>query len=66
MFKIAQKEIAGLRWSNGIYVGDKMTDLKVHESRSKIRISKNRYGGQTEQDLNKYTYKQIKRRSIRS
>ena len=64
MFKIAQKEIAGLRWSNGFYVGDKMSDLKAAmKVGARPVLVRTGYGGQTEQDLNKYTYKQIKRRS---
>ena len=64
MFKIAQKEISGLRWSNGFYVGDKMTDLKAAmKVGARPVLVRTGYGGQTEQDLNKYTYKQIKRRS---
>ena len=39
MFKIAQKEIAGLRWSNGFYVGDKMSDLKVLMKVEQDRVS---------------------------
>tara|TARA_B100001057_G_scaffold383210_1_gene389365 strand:+ start:3092 stop:3649 length:558 start_codon:yes stop_codon:yes gene_type:complete len=64
MFKTSQKEIKELRWSHGFYVGDKMTDLKAAmKVGARPVLVRTGYGEQTERDLNKYTYKSIKRRS---
>lgn len=64
MFKRSQSDIPELKWRNGFYVGDKMTDLKAAmKIGARPVLVRTGYGEQTEQDLNKYTYKSIKQRS---
>lgn len=60
MFKLAQKE-NGFKFSQGFYVGDKMSDLKAAmKIGARPILVRTGYGMQTEKDLNKYTYKKIK------
>lgn len=62
MFKISQKQISGLNWKNSFYVGDKMTDLKAASKvGARPVLVRTGYGEKTERDLDKYTYKSIKR-----
>lgn len=62
MFKLAQEHIPELNWKNSFYVGDKMTDLKAAmKIGARPVLIRTGYGLETEKDLNKYTYKKIKR-----
>jgi len=62
MFKLSQKNISDLNWKNGFYVGDQMSDLKAAvKIGARPVLVRTGYGLKTEEDLNKYTYKNIKR-----
>ena len=60
MFKQAEKNDPNIKFKNGIYIGDKMTDLKAAiKIGAKPILVRTGYGIQTEQDLKKFTYKSI-------
>jgi len=62
MFKMSQQQIPSLKWKNGFYVGDKMSDLKAAaKAGARPVLVRTGHGVQTEKDLDKYTYKHIKR-----
>lgn len=64
MFKECEKNDKNIKFKNGFFVGDKMSDLK-----SAIKIGarpvlvRTGYGLKTEKELNKYTYKKIKNKT---
>lgn len=64
MFKRAEKEIPGVKFSEGYYVGDKIKDLKAA-----VRIGarpvlvRTGYGLETEKELNKFTYRDLKQKT---
>ena len=61
MFKLAEKENK-FKFKQGFYVGDKMSDLKAAmKIGARPILVRTGYGLKTEKDLNKYTYKKIKR-----
>lgn len=61
MFKLAEKENK-FRFSQGFYVGDKMSDLKAAmKVGARPVLVRTGHGLKTEKDLNKYTYRKIKR-----
>ena len=60
MFKRAEKE-QGVKFKGGAYVGDKMSDLKAAmKIGAQPVLVRTGYGLTTEQDLNKYAYRDIK------
>lgn len=65
MFKRCEKENPHLKFSGGYYVGDKISDLKaavkVNATPVLVRTG---YGIDTEKELNKFTYKSIKKKTI--
>jgi len=62
MFKLSQKEIPDLNWKNGFYVGDKLADLKAAmKIGARPVLVRTGYGAKTEHELNKYSYKNIKK-----
>ena len=64
MFKRCAKEISGIKWAQGFYVGDKMSDLKAAiKVGARPVLVRTGYGLETEKQLNKYTYKDIKKKT---
>ena len=64
MFKRCEKEIPHIKFSKGFYVGDKMSDLKAaYKIGARPILVRTGYGLETEKELNKFTYKQIKKRT---
>jgi D-glycero-D-manno-heptose 1,7-bisphosphate phosphatase len=64
MFKRCEKEHKHIKFNQGYYVGDKITDLKAaHKIGAKPILVRTGYGKQTEQELNKFVYKTIKKRT---
>ena len=61
MFKRCEKEHPYIKFSKGFFVGDKMSDLKAaHKIGAKPILVRTGYGLETEKQLNKHVYKQIK------
>lgn len=64
MFKRAEKEIPDIKFSQGYYVGDKIKDLKAAvRMGAKPILVRTGYGLETEKELNKFTYRDLKRRT---
>ena len=61
MFKRVLSEI-GVNWSNGVYVGDKITDQKSRKSKSKTVLVKTGYGLETAKKLETFANKDLKKR----
>jgi D-glycero-D-manno-heptose 1,7-bisphosphate phosphatase len=62
MFKRCEKEIPDIKFNQGYYVGDKMKDLKAAlRMGAKPILVRTGYGAETEKELNKFTYRDIKR-----
>lgn len=62
MFKLCKKEIPDLNWKNSFFVGDKMSDLKAAmKIGARPVLVRTGYGEQTEKDLDKYSYRNIKK-----
>lgn len=62
MFKRCEKEIPDIKFNQGYYVGDKMKDLKAAvRIGAKPILVRTGYGAETEKELNKFTYRDIKR-----
>jgi D-glycero-D-manno-heptose 1,7-bisphosphate phosphatase len=65
MFKRCEKEIPDIEFSKGYYVGDRIKDLKAA-----VRIGarpvlvRTGHGIETEKELKKFTYRELKRRTI--
>lgn len=65
MFKRCEKEHPYIKFSKGFFVGDKMSDLKAaHKIGAKPILVRTGYGLETEKELNKYSYKQIKKQTL--
>ena len=65
MFKRCEKEIKDIKFKQGYYVGDKIKDLKAAVNMgAKPVLVRTGYGTETEQELNKWTYRELKRRTI--
>jgi D-glycero-D-manno-heptose 1,7-bisphosphate phosphatase len=65
MFKRCEKEFPDIKFSQGFYVGDKIKDLKAAvKMGSKPVLVRTGYGLETEKELNKFTYRELKRRTI--
>ena len=63
MFKRASAEI-GVDWTNGVYVGDKITDLKAAvKAKAKPILVRTGYGLETEKKLNTFANKDLKKRT---
>ena len=61
MFKRCEDEIKHIKFNKGYFVGDKMSDLKAAHKIGAIPILvRTGYGLETEKDLNKWTYRDIK------
>lgn len=65
MFKRAEKEIPGIKFKEGYYVGNTIRDLKaaVNAGAKPVLVRTGR-GLATEQDLNKWTYRELKRKTL--
>lgn len=64
MFKRCEQENPHIRFKGGYFVGDKITDLKaaIKIGATPILV-RTGYGSETEKELNKFTYKNIKKRT---
>jgi len=64
MFKRCEKEFPHIKFSKGFFVGDKISDLKAaHKTGARPILVRTGHGLETEKELNKFTYKQIKKRT---
>tara|TARA_B100001287_G_scaffold67332_1_gene55128 strand:+ start:40221 stop:40832 length:612 start_codon:yes stop_codon:yes gene_type:complete len=64
MFKRCAKEHKDIKWSQGFFVGDKMSDLRAAvKVGARPVLVRTGYGRETEKQLNKYTYKDIKKKT---
>jgi D-glycero-D-manno-heptose 1,7-bisphosphate phosphatase len=65
MFKRCEKEIKDIKFKQGYYVGDKIKDLKAAVNiGAKPVLVRTGYGLETEADLKKWTYRELKRRTL--
>ena len=67
MFKLCEKEQAHkkIKFSQGYYVGDKMSDLKAaYKIGAKPVLVRTGYGQETEKELKKFTYQKIRKKTI--
>lgn len=65
MFKRCENEFKDIKFKEGFYVGDKMKDLKAAMNiGAKPVLVRTGYGAETEKELNKFTYRKIKARTI--
>lgn len=67
MFKRCEKEqkFKSIKFSKGYYVGDKMSDLKAaHKIGAKPVLVRTGYGLETEKELKKFTYRNIRKKTI--
>jgi D-glycero-D-manno-heptose 1,7-bisphosphate phosphatase len=65
MFKKCEADDKEIKFKQGYYVGDKMKDLKAAMNiGAKPVLVRTGYGLETEKDLNKWTYRKIKQRTI--
>lgn len=64
MFKRCEKEFPFIKFNQGYYIGDKISDLKAAvKIGAKPILVRTGYGEQTEEDLNKFTYRDIKKKT---
>ena len=64
MFKRCEKEHPHVKFKTGYYVGDKMSDLKAaFKLGAKPILVRTGYGIQTEKELNKFSYRDIKKKT---
>jgi len=64
MFKRCEKENPDIKFKEGFYVGDKIKDLKAAVNiGAKPVLVRTGYGLETEKELNKFTYRDLKRRT---
>ncbi len=64
MFKRCEKENKHIKFNTGYYVGDKIKDLKAAiRAGAKPILVRTGYGAETEQELDKFTYRDLKRRT---
>jgi D-glycero-D-manno-heptose 1,7-bisphosphate phosphatase len=65
MFKRCEIENPHIKFSSGYYVGDKLTDLKAAIKIGAIPVLvRTGYGKETEKELDKFTYRALKRKTI--
>ncbi len=61
MFKRCEKEMPFIKFSKGYYVGDKIKDIKAAvKMGAKPVLVRTGYGKETEKELNKFTYRNLK------
>lgn len=64
MFKRCEREIPDIKFKEGYYVGDKMKDLKAAMNMgAKPVLVRTGYGLETEKELKKFTYRNIRART---
>jgi D-glycero-D-manno-heptose 1,7-bisphosphate phosphatase len=62
MFKRCEKEYPFIKFSQGYFVGDKISDLKAAmKIGAKPILVRTGYGEQTEKELEKFVYRKIKK-----
>lgn len=62
MFKRCEREHPHIKFNKGYYVGDKITDLKAAvKIGAKPILVRTGHGLETEQELNKFTYRKLKK-----
>lgn len=65
MFKRCEREYPFIKFCDGYFVGDKISDLKAaHKMGAKPVLVRTGYGQETEKELDKFTYREIKKRVI--
>jgi D-glycero-D-manno-heptose 1,7-bisphosphate phosphatase len=65
MFKRAEAELKNIKFSKGYYVGDQMSDLKAAiKVGAKPVLVRTGFGKTTEQELEKFTYRNIKSKTM--
>jgi histidinol phosphatase-like enzyme len=65
MFKKCEADDKEIKFKQGYYVGDKMKDLKAAMNvGARPVLVRTGYGAETEKELNKWTYRKIKQRTI--
>jgi D-glycero-D-manno-heptose 1,7-bisphosphate phosphatase len=65
MFKRCEKENPTIKFNKGFYVGDKLSDLKAaHRIGAKPVLVRTGYGLETEKELKKFTYRDIRKKTI--
>ena len=65
MFKRCEKEHPDIKFNQGFYVGDKIKDLKAAARMGATPILvRTGYGLETEKDLQKFTYRNLKKKTI--
>jgi len=65
MFKKASEDVKSIKWPNGFYVGDKITDLKAaHKIGATPVLVRTGHGRETEELMqSRYTYKSIHKKT---
>ena len=65
MFKRCEKEHPNIKFKQGFYVGDKIKDLKAAVNiGAKPILVRTGYGLETEKELNKFTYRDLKSKTL--
>ena len=65
MFKRCEREYPYIKFNEGYFVGDKISDLKAaHKMGAKPVLVRTGYGRETEEQLTKFSYREIKKRVI--
>ena len=65
MFKRCEREYPYIRFDQGYYVGDRMLDLKAaHRLGAVPVLVRTGYGAETEKELSKFAYKEIRKRVL--
>ena len=65
MFKRCEREHKGIKFSQGYYVGDKISDLKAADSMgARPVLVRTGYGLETERDLQKFTYRKLRAKTL--
>lgn len=64
MFQRCEKENPRIKFKQGFYVGDKLSDLKAAaKAGARPVLVRTGYGLETEKELNKFTYKKLKKQT---
>lgn len=65
MFKRCEKEVPYIKFKQGYFVGDKISDLKAaHKIGAKPVLVRTGYGLNTEKELKKFSYRDIRKKTI--
>ena len=65
MFKRCEAEHKNIKFNQGYFVGDKMSDLKAADSIcARPVLVRTGYGMETERDLQKFTYRKLKAKTL--